>query len=88
MLLMNLRSYKFILIIIGCIFVVQIFLARKLPSILTSIIGPAPEEKRESPWSHKQIRDQGGGGSSLIDDEDISTKDKSGNSKICSLLLS
>lgn len=82
MLLINLRSYKFILIIIGCIFVVQLFLALKLPSIFTSIVGPAPEEKQQqSLWSRKQIRDQGGGGSSLIDDEDISTKDKSGNSK-------
>lgn len=75
--LINLRSYKFILIIIGSIFVVQLFLALKLPSILTSIIGPT-EEKREV-WSRKQIRDQGGGGSSLIDDDDNLTKEKGGS---------
>lgn len=83
MLLINLRSYKFILIIIGCIFVVQLFLALRLPSIFTSIIGPV-EEKREL-WSRKQIRDQGGGGgSSLTDDEEISTKDKGRSSSLSS----
>lgn len=82
MLLINLRSYKFILIIIGCIFVIQLFLALKLPSILTSII-ISPPESNKSPekWNRKTGRDAGG--SSLIDDEElggVSTKDKSWSS--------
>lgn len=81
MLYIFLRSYKYILLVIGTVFLVQLLLAFRLP-ILTSFIvpgGSGSQKQISKTLLMKQTKVHDGTDNSMIDDEEfLSNKEKSG----------